>query len=92
MDVCKIDEEDDRYVLGLHTPTIVHKIKVNVYDIWKLVKRDKRIKKKNQEDKFINKFTKVITHEFIHKEISDVMGDLYLKQEEKIIDKIVGRI
>jgi hypothetical protein len=87
----KLKDEDVKYYYGSYLPVVRDEVCINVYDIWDSIKNDNRIKKKNREKKFIEKFNKIVVHEFIHQEIYNIMYSLYVIGEEKIVEKITRK-
>jgi len=75
-------DEDFKYLYGYQTRDT--EIGVNLEKLWKDTKGRGRVKERN----FIENFSKVLTHEELHREIFYSILDLFEKKEERIVDKM----
>jgi hypothetical protein len=75
-------DEDFKYLYGYQTRDT--EIGINIEKLWKDTKGRGRVKEKN----FIENFSKVLTHEELHREIFYSLLGLFEDKEERIVDKM----
>jgi len=86
--VYKPRDEEEKELEGFCVANPGYTIGINIHRIWNDIKKDKRIKHK--EDVFMKRFAQTTTHEFLHRECEEIKTELFLFKEEEIIRSMLG--